>query len=120
MTAPVSQVLSEAEGWRFDVPDADDRRSRHIVAVVGTRSHSCMDWHRIATGVAATVYEGRQGYLASDIAEIERRGDMDAGTGYVVAWMDFVTPPLPLEKQGRECELPMPTRAAALAKEQGR
>lgn len=102
----------DAGDWRYDVPDADSRRARHIVAVVGHAMHSGMKWHRLAIGVAATVYEGRQGYNAADIAEIERRGDIDAGTGFVVAWTDFSTPPLPLERQGHECALPFPARAA--------
>lgn len=99
-----------ATDWQFTVPDADSRRGRHIVAVVGTQFHSGMNWHRLATGIAATVYEGRQGYVSEDIAAIEARGGMDAGTGIVVAWMDFVTPPLPLNRQGFDCALPMPAR----------
>ncbi|PTQ64484.1 hypothetical protein C8J45_103334 [Sphingomonas sp. PP-CE-3G-477] len=69
-----------------------------------------MNWHRLGIGVAATVYEGRQGYVPDDIAAIEARNGMDAGTGVVVAWMDFITPPLALARQGFECALPMPVR----------
>jgi hypothetical protein len=106
MSAPATE-------WQFAVPDADQRRGRQIVAVVGTCEHSGIKWHRLHVGVAATLYEGRQGYRPEDIAAIEAAGGMDAGTGLVVAWMDFVTPPLPLERQGFDCALPLPTRAIA-------
>lgn len=99
--------------WQYAVPHADARRGVHIVAVVGFNEHSGMKWHRVGTGTAATLYEGRQGYKPSDIARIEERSGMDAGTGVVVAWMDFVTPPLPLERQGFDCALPTPVREQA-------
>lgn len=102
-----------ATEWQFTVPDADQRKGRQIVAVVGTKYHSGMKWHRIGVGVAGTLYEGRQGYYPGDIDLIESKNDMDAGTGVVVAWMDFVTPPLPLSKQGFDCALPMPERLVA-------
>lgn len=118
MTAPqtVADVHTE---WQFTVPDADQRRGRHIVAVVGTCFHSGMSWHRFDTGVAATLYEGRQGYRAEDIAAIEASGGMNAGTGVVVAWMDYATPPLPIERQDFDCALPFPLRAAATSARQG-
>ena len=104
--------LNAATTWQFTVPDADDRRGRHIVAVVGSQWHSEIKWHRVGVGVAGTLYEGRQGYSPDDIALIEVKNGMDLGTGIVVAWMDFVVPPLPHERQGFDCALPMPVRAA--------
>jgi hypothetical protein len=98
-------------GWRFDVPDADDRKPRHIVAVVGYRTHSNAMWRRLTIDVAATLYEGRQGYSETDMDRIEECGDMDPGTGRVVAWMDFETPPLLMDTRDLE-PLPMPVRAA--------
>lgn len=112
----VAEVL--ATDWQFEPQPADQRRGRHIVAVVGEKSHSGIRWHRLDIGLAGTVFEGRQGYLPEDIAAIERRGDMDPMTGTVVAWMDFITPPLPLERQGEECWLAFPPREAA-AKSRG-
>ena len=100
--------------WRFDVPDADSRRARHIVLVTGSKWHSDMPWYREAVGVAATIYEGRQGYKPEDIAEIEQRYDFDAGTGKVVAWMDFIAPDLPQDSHKLEA-LPTPQRALAPA-----
>lgn len=116
MSAPTAPAgLSVADEWQYVVPDANERRGTHIVAVVGTRKHSGMNWHRLGTGIAGTLYEGRQGYQPEAIEAIERRFDMDRGTGVVVAWMDFIVPPLPLERQGFECALPMPLRSAAEA-----
>jgi hypothetical protein len=100
-----------ATEWQFTVAEADERRGRHIVAVVGWQAHSGLLWHRFATGVAATVYEGRQGYLPEDIAAIETRNGIDPGTGSVVAWMDLVIPPLPIERQSFDYALHRPLRA---------
>lgn len=119
MTPASGGVLGVAEGWQYTVPVAEQRRGMHIVAVVGTRIHSGMSWHRLGTGTAATLFEGRQGYHPDAIEAIERRFDMDNGTGVVVAWMDFVVPPLPLERQGFDCALPMPLRSAATAARTG-
>lgn len=104
------QVNREEErGWRFDVPDADNRRGRHIVAITGQQFHSGQIWHRLYVGVAATMYKGRQGYVPEDIARLEERGGMDPDTAIVVAWMDFVTPPLTMDTRDLP-PLPMPER----------
>lgn len=104
--------LEELAGreWRFDVPDADHRRGVHIVAVTGEKYHSGHVWHRLQVGVAATTYDGHQGYLPEDIERIARRGDMDPSTATVVAWMDFITPPLTMDTRDLP-PLPAPERA---------
>lgn len=103
-------MTEPATDWQFTVAEADQRRGRHIVAVVGWQEHSGLRWHRFAAGVAATVYEGRQGYVPEDITEIEKRNGMDPGTGSVIAWMDLVIPPLPIARQSFDYALHCPLR----------
>lgn len=95
--------------WCFEVPDADHRRGVHIVAVTGERAHSGHVWHRLQVGLAATMYEGQQGYSPADIARLEELGDMNRGTGIVVAWMDLVIPPLTMDTRDLPA-LPTPQR----------
>jgi hypothetical protein len=77
--------------WRFDALPFDQRPMRQFVWLSGERSHSGMRWRRDHWGLAYIRPDGL-GYREEDIAQIEREGDMDAGTGEVYGWLPACTP----------------------------
>jgi hypothetical protein len=81
-------------------PAYEDTPFRHWVMVKGFCEHHGSIWPRSQVGEAVIRRDSDddacQGYRRSDIEEIERRGDMDRGTGIVTFWMPWGNfPPIP-------------------------
>lgn len=87
--------------WRemVDQPPHDQRPIRQWIAVEGIREHHGSTWRRFYVGEAITRPDGlddeQQGYRRKDIEAIEDAGDMDRGTGLVIAWMPVSFPSVP-------------------------
>ena len=83
-------------------PAYEDTPFRHWVMVEGFCEHHGSIWARSQVGEAVirrdSDDDAYQGYRRSDIEEIERRGDMDRGTGIVTFWMPWGNfPPVPTD-----------------------
>lgn len=81
-------------------PSHEHTPFRHWVFVEGFAEHSGMRWYRSAIGEAVirrdSDPDAYQGYRRDDILAIEKRGDMDPGTGLVAYWMPWGNfPPIP-------------------------
>lgn len=85
-------MTDDAQGWLKERPPFDEQPIRQFVFVVGRKTHSGMPWDRRGWGDASIEWNGRQGYVPADIERIERREDMDPGSGVVVAWMPAKLP----------------------------
>lgn len=74
-------------------PEYQHTPFRHWVHIEGSCEHGGGNWHRAHIGEAVIRPEGaddeRQGYRSSDIAAIEKAGDMDPGTGIVTHWIPW-------------------------------
>lgn len=74
------------------LPAPGARPGRVFVLVEGEKFHSGMRWLRQEAGIAATHNEG---FDPVDIAFIEKRGDMDRGSGEVTHWLPINLPKYP-------------------------
>lgn len=85
-----------ADAWIpiSELPPPGERPGRVFVAVEGSEFHSDVNWKRGRVGLASTQNDG---FYPEHIAQIERDGCMDPGTGVVKFWMPFNLPPVPSE-----------------------
>lgn len=74
------------------LPPPDERPGRVFVLVQGERDHSGVRWLRQEAGIAGT---DNDGFVRCDIAHIEKRGDMDPGSGVVTHWLRINFPIFP-------------------------
>lgn len=74
------------------LPEPGNRPGRVFVIVEGSSFHSGNEWRRQMAGIAAT---SNDGFDAFDIAYLERRGDMEKGSGRVTHWLPIDLPNFP-------------------------
>jgi hypothetical protein len=75
------------------LPPPGERPGRVFVLVEGEKDHSGNRWMRKEVGIAATWNEG---FNPEDIRFIEKKGDMDRGSGAVTHWLPINLPPFPV------------------------
>jgi hypothetical protein len=86
-----SEVIN---GWNpiDTLPPPGERPGRVFVVVEGSQWHSDVNWKRERAGIASTQNDG---FYPEHIAQLERDGNMDPGTGKVTFWMPWNLPPIP-------------------------
>lgn len=91
---PLADDPRDPSLWRTidTLPPPGERPGRVFVIVEGEKCHSGICWRRQEAGIAATQNDG---FSETDIAYLERRGDMDRGSGNVTHWLPINLPHFP-------------------------